>query len=155
MEGKPSKASFFGALEQLDRPDDPRDDYEDSLDRLFAAAKSSEYMNTTTAPIPVHAAPTKPSMAPRANSDPQGLSKVKDMKREKNSSNYVQSSKSSNTAPSSMRGIKRSQTTGAIVSAKVGSLISKRKKQANSIKRVPEEQQIFKNLVFCKWSVML
>lgn len=149
MAGKSSKASFFAAIEQLDYPDDSQDEYEDSMERLFAGTNLPGIINATTSAVSGHPEPLVPITLPRANSEPQPPSKEKGTQRLCSMNDQIPS-KSSESTDVKVRGVNRSQTTGAMLGTKSGGLASKKRKRANSIKVVPEEQQIFKNLVFCE-----
>ncbi|KAJ5587675.1 uncharacterized protein N7459_003440 [Penicillium hispanicum] len=147
MAGKSSKASFFAALEQLDYLDDSQDEYEDPLEHLFAGTDLPGIINATASAVSGHPEPPMPITLPRANSEPQPSSEEKETQRLYLMKDRIPT-KSSESTDLKVRGVKRSQTTGAMLGTKSGGLASKKRKRANSIKVVPEEQQIFKNLVF-------
>lgn len=147
MSGMKSKTSFFRALEHLDYSDDSQDD-EDSLERLLAHSKPTEVLNSTAAlsnpePIALTRANTAPSSS-YTNKEP----------REEVSAHDAHPRRRLQPLESNLRTVKRSQTTGTMPSTtsaltKGGPALKKRR--TNSIiKLVPEEQRIFKELVFCE-----
>ncbi|KAJ5946499.1 hypothetical protein N7454_003338 [Penicillium verhagenii] len=140
-----SKSSFFAALERLDHLEDTDDEEENSFER-FAARKPSKI------PIPPAAAATvslsqKPPVLVRANTDPKPSSsdKPEESKAEtgiKNPRRFEQSN-----SPG-VRTLERVSTTGSMPDTRSGGPVSKKRKPNKNTKVVPEDQQIFKDLVF-------
>jgi DNA polymerase IV len=147
MSGMRSKASFFRALEDLDRSDDSQDD-DDSLEHLLARAKPAENLNSTAASSnPERVALTRANTAPSPSFTDKELREIV--------AHDAYSRRRPQPSESNLRTVKRSQTTGTMPSTtsatKRGGGPALKKKRTNSIiKLVPEEQQIFKELVFCE-----
>ncbi|KAJ5995586.1 DNA polymerase family X [Penicillium waksmanii] len=117
-----SKAAFFAALEDLDGSDD---------DRPGAAAVEV-------------ASPNPPSLI-RANTEPQSSS-------EQRSQHLTEIRRNENhtftkSPEPKVRAVKRSNTTGTMPGI-TGKGSSTKKRKADVLKSVPEEQQVFKGLVF-------
>lgn len=139
MENELSKKSFFTALEHLDDLASSSQEEEDPLERLVARSKPFHIQNRTASLEP---APPQTVPLLRANSDPQPSSA------ETNSDIIIQEVSSKRCAGlDELKGrtLQRSQTTGTMP----GPPPSK-KRRVNNMKMVPEEQQIFKELVFCE-----
>lgn len=141
-----SKTSFFAALERLDDPDDTQDE-EDSLEKLLARSKSHEISQRTSA---APSTPVEPISFRRVNTEPQPSSADSDLAI--TGVTYISPShRTGASADSNMTTLKRAQTTGTMSGTKCGGPAAK-KRRTESIKIVPPEQQIFKNLVFCETS---
>lgn len=144
MENNLSKVSFFTALEQLDNLKDSSEE-EDPLERVIASSRPFQ-IQTRTATLE----PSPPESVPllRANSDPQPSPANKEP-----SEVIVVDEESPRRNVSlderKVRTIQRSQTTGAMPGFKTGGPPPSKKRRMNSIKTVPEGQQIFTELVFC------
>jgi hypothetical protein len=147
MSGSRSKASFFRALEDLDRSDDSQDD-EDSLEHLLARAKPAEIPNSTAA-----LSNTERVTLTRANTAPSPSYTDKELQEAVFQDAHPR--RRPQPSESNLRTVKRSQTTGTMPSTtsgpKRGGGPALKKTRTNSIiKLVPEEQRIFKDLVFCE-----
>ncbi|KAJ6036316.1 hypothetical protein N7540_000595 [Penicillium herquei] len=147
MEWKaPSKRAFFEALERLDQSDDSDDGY-DFL-KTVAPLRPSTISNSTDTDFSSCSKPSLPGTLARANTDPKllsdkGLESIKDK--------GVEHKHPRRTEPSAppVRGVQRFNTTGSMPATKSGvHATKKRKSNNNKIKVVPEDQQIFKELVF-------
>lgn len=135
-----SKASFFGALENLDESDDDHLQPDDCLSfgRVLAASRRSTTTSVTTpAPIP------NEIITPVAPSNQEAPSLIR-----------------ANTAPqpSSISSHKNhchlnNRTTATMSATLNGS--STRKRKATALKTIPEAQQVFKGLVFCKSTLII
>ncbi|KAJ5714015.1 uncharacterized protein N7483_011196 [Penicillium malachiteum] len=148
MEWKaPSKRAFFEALERLDQSDDSDDGY-DFL-KTVAPLRPSTISNSTDVDFSSCPKTSLPGTLARANTDPKlfsdkRLRSIKDRAVELNHPRRTESS-----ATSEVRGVQRSNTTGSMPATKSGAPASKkRKSNSNNTKVVPEDQQIFKELVF-------
>lgn len=130
----PTKKSFFAALDRLDDSDD-QDEEDKSWESLLTSAdKELDKPNPNRVALSPECIPL-----PRANSDP--ISSC-DSKR----SSPVAFPK---TAPTNRPG-----TTGTMPTIKSGGPPQK-KRRTNSAKIIPDDQQIFKGLIFCKYSRFL
>lgn len=141
-----TKTSFFAALERLDEPDDTQDE-EDSLESLLARSrsyKSPQRVDTSTPPIQA-----EPASLRRVNTDPQPSSTDSDIRITGVSYNAHPRRPVASTDPRAMT-VRRAQTTGTMPGTKSGRGPPAKKRRVESIKTVPPEQQIFKELVFCK-----
>lgn len=139
-----SKASFFAALEELDDPDNEQPDAGLSFQNILAASRSFHDISNQAAAVEV-ASPNLPSLI-RANTEPQSSSEQRsqhltEIKRNK----HPISTKSSEPK---VRTVKRSNTTGTMPGI-TGKGPSTKKRKADALKSVPDEQQVFKGLVFC------
>ena len=146
MSGMRSKSSFFRSLELLDCSDDSADD-EDSLERLLARARPAETSNLTVA-----SSSPEPLLLTRANTAPSPSYTDKELQ-EVVVGHEAHYRRRPQPAESKLRTVKRSQTTGTMPSTvtgiKRGGPVSKKRRTNSIIKLVPEEQRIFKELVFC------
>lgn len=147
MSGMRSKASFFRALDDLDRSDDSQDD-EGSLERLLARAKPAEFLNSTAA-----LSSTERITLTRANTAPSPSYMDKEL--QEIVAHDAHPGRRPEPFESNLRTVKRSQTTGTMPSTTLGPKRREgpapKKRRTNSIiKLVPEEQRIFKELVFCE-----
>lgn len=149
MSGMRSKSSFFRSLELLDCSDDSPDD-EDSLEQLLARARAE------TSNLTVASSNAEPLTLTRANTAPSPSYTDKELQQV-----IVSHGTHHRMRPqldeSNLRTVKRSQTTGTIPSTMTGPKrgggpVSKKRRTNSIIKLVPEEQRIFKELVFCKRS---
>lgn len=153
MEEQLSKRSFFAALESLDHLDDTEDEEEEDFLKRVAARKPSEIPIPTAATISVSPGPPAPGILTRANTDPKQPptdqfetaenTGVKTPRRTEQSRRVEQS-----TDPK-VRSVQRHNTTGSMPDPKSRGPVSKKRKPNKNIKVVPEDQQIFKDLVFC------
>lgn len=147
MSGRTSKTSFFRALEHLDCSDDSQED-EDSLERLLDRATPAEIIISTAA-----APNAEPIALTRANTAPSSSYTHKEL-REEVSAHITNPQRRLPPPESNLRTVKRYQTTGTMPNTSSG--LSKegpalKKKRTNSIiKLVPEEQRIFRELIFCE-----
>jgi DNA polymerase IV len=132
MAGSHSKESFFVSLEQLDDSDDQDERYEE-WERLLYSNKYKASSKVVPAPV------AERISLPRANSDPQPSPSTHQYK----ASTLAKDSKP---VP-----LVRHQTTGNMPAIKSG---AQKKRRINSVKVIPEAQQIFKDLVFCGYSVV-
>ncbi|KAJ5279819.1 hypothetical protein N7478_005191 [Penicillium angulare] len=149
---KPSKGSFFAALEKLDQSDDSDDEY-DSLERIAALGPSN--ISKTTAPsVSDHCeAPVYPQLA-RSSADPKlsSLSSLSfnnpsaDCDIEEINRNTFETQKPRRTEQTVIPTVRRVHTLGAMAGTKNGGPASKKRKP-NNTKIVPENQQIFKDFV--------
>jgi hypothetical protein len=148
MSGQRSKTSFFRALEHLDCSDDSQDD-DDSLERLLARAKPREILNLTAASSsPQQITLTRANTAPSPSYTDKELQEVA-LAHEAHPRRRIQP------LESNLRTVKRSQTTDTMSSTtsgptRGGGPALKKRRRNSIIKLVPEEQRIFKDLVFCE-----
>lgn len=152
MEEQLSKKSFFAALEKLDHLDDTEDEEEDPLERI-TARRPLKIPIPTAATLSVSPGPPAPGILTRANTDPKPPPTdkfeleenpgVKHPKRSERSRRVEQS-----TDPK-VRSVQRHHTTGSMPDTKSRGPVSKKRRPNKNIKVVPEDQQIFKDLVFC------
>lgn len=148
MSGMRSKSSFFRSLELLDCSDDSPDD-EDSLEQLLARGRPAETSNLTVASFSA-----EPLTLTRANTVPSPSYTDKELQ-EVVVGHDDHHRRRPRPAESNLRTVKRSQTTGTMPSTttatkKGGGPVLKKRRTNSIIKLVPEEQRIFKELVFCK-----
>lgn len=143
MENNPSKKSFFTALEQLDDSNNLSDDEEDPLERLIARSRPSHIRNRTAT---LESAPPESVPLLRVNSDPQPSSTGTEII----VAEGVSPRRSAFLDQPEGRILQRSRTTGTMPGFKTGGPPPSKKRRINSIKAVPEGQQIFKALVFCE-----
>ncbi|KAJ5620549.1 hypothetical protein N7510_004533 [Penicillium lagena] len=139
-EEAPNKERFFQALDLLEHPDDDAQNEEDTrLELLISGSRGHRLSNPTTS--------RRPSLItlPRANSDPQPSSTEPEPQRMGISYEDINIS-SRLTGPKVPR-VKRSATTGSMLGTKIGGPAAK-KRRVSSVKSIPAEQQIFKDLVF-------
>ncbi|CAI7588352.1 unnamed protein product [Penicillium glandicola] len=122
-----TKKSFFTALDQLDDPDDQ--DEEDESWRSLLTFTDKE----VDKPNPNKVALSSEHIPPRSNSDPI-------------SSCDLQSKTSGPAAVSRPAPANRPRTTGTMPTIKGGG--PRKKRKTNSAKIVPDDQQIFKGLIF-------
>lgn len=149
MSGMRSKSSFFRSLELLDCSDDSPDD-EDSLEQLLARARPAETSNLTVA-----SSSAEPLTLTRANTAPSPSYTDKELQ-EVVVGHDAHHRRRPQPAESNLRTVKRSQTTTGTMPSimtgikRGGGPVSKKRRTNGIIKLVPEEQRIFKELVFCK-----
>ena len=152
MEEQLSKRSFFEALERLDHLDDTEDDEQDSLERV-AARRPPEIPIATAATVSVSPGPPALGILARANSDPKPAPTDKFELKEKTGAENPRRTEQSRSVEQStelqVRSVQRHHTTGSMPHTKSRGPVSKKRKPNKSIKVVPDDQQIFKNLVFC------
>jgi DNA polymerase IV len=138
-----SKASFFAALEDLDDSDDEQPDAGLSFQNILAASRPFHDLSDQAAAVEV--APNPPSLI-RANTEPQSSSEQRSqhLTEIQRNEHHI----STKLPEPKVRAVKRSNTTGTMpgITSK-GSSTKKRK--ADALKSVPDEQQVFKGLVFC------
>lgn len=147
MSGRSSKASFFRGLDDLDCSDDSQDD-EDSLEHLLARANPAEILNSTAASFNTHR-----NTLTRAHTVPSPSYTDKEIQEAVAQDAHPR--RRPQPPEPNLRTVKRSQTTGTMPSTtpgiKRGGGPALKKRRTNSIiKLVPEEQRIFKDLVFCE-----
>lgn len=145
-----TKTSFFAALERLDEPGDTEDE-EDSLEMRLARSrshKSPPRVNTATSPL----VSAEPASLRRVNTEPQPSSTDSDIRITGVSYNAHprRTVASVASAEPKVRTVRRAQTTGTMPGTKSGGGPAAKRRRVESIKTVPPEQQIFKELVFCK-----
>ncbi|KAJ5767086.1 uncharacterized protein N7511_004702 [Penicillium nucicola] len=130
MAGTHSKESFFESLEQLDEQDksDDQDQQDENYELLFHP-KYKESASVVPAPV------AKRISLPRAKSDPQPSPSTHQ---------YKDSTLPNDSKPAALI---RHQTTGCMPATKSGGPPLK-KRRNNNAKFIPEDQQIFKDLVF-------
>jgi DNA polymerase IV len=131
----PTKKSFFTAIDRLDDSDNQDEDDKSWGSLLTFADKEPDK------PKPNKVALSSERNPPRANSDPI-------------SSCDLQSKRSSPLAVSKPAPANRPWTTGTMPTIKSGGPPQKKRK-TNSAKIIPVDQQIFKGLIFCKYSRFL
>ena len=129
----PTKKSFFATLDRLDDPDDPDEEDERWGSSLTFADKELDKPNPKKVALSSERIPL-----PRANSDP--ISECD-----------LQSKRSSPVAVPKPALTNRPRTTGTIPTIKTGGPPQKKRK-TNNAKIIPDDQQIFKGLIFCKYS---
>ncbi|KAJ5635824.1 DNA polymerase family X [Penicillium longicatenatum] len=146
-----SKRRFFAALERLDHLDDTEDDEEGSFERV-AVLKPSGIPIPTAASVSLSPEPPALEIPARASSDPKppptdklGL---KEKTRVKNLRRTEQSRKVEPSTEPKVRSVQRGHTTGSMPDITSRGPIPKKRKPNKNIKVVPEDQQIFKHLVF-------
>lgn len=128
----PTKKSFFATLDRLDDLDDP--DEEDKSWESFLTSADKELDK----PNPKKVALSSERIALPADSDPI-------------SSCDLQSKRSSPVAVSKPAPTNHPRTTGTMPTVKNGGPPQKKRK-TNNAKIIPDDQQIFKGLIFCKYS---
>lgn len=152
MEEQQSKSSFFATLERLDHLDDTEDDEEDYLERL-TARRFSGIPISTAATVSVSPGPPAPGILTRANTDPKppptDQYEPEEMTGAKNPRMTEQSRRVKQLNDPKVRSVQRHHTTGSMPDTKSRGPVSKKRKPNKNIKVVPEDQQIFKDLVFC------
>jgi DNA polymerase IV len=133
------KDAFFKALEQLDcLTDDPEDEADIELSHIIKRSRNSDKTSSSN-----YCKDTPPFKLLRATSAPQSTS----------TSIASSSTHSKILSPGSdglQPGVKRSNTTGSLTGRSEADKQSKRRRVITP-RTVPEEQQIFKNLVFCEY----
>lgn len=140
-----SKTSFFAALERLDDPDDSQDDEVTSLENLLTRSRS----NHTPQPIvPTSSTPTEPLSLRRVNTDPQPPSTESDLQITGATRNAPR--RRTAIADGQLKPVQRAQTTGTMPDTKSRGGPAKKKRKVATLKMVPSDQQIFKELVFCE-----
>lgn len=136
---KLSKRGFFDALQRLD---DSEDEDEDSLENLLFSSRPSRNPDPSAAPVPDSPGP---SSLQRSNTEPQALPAVGCRQ-----TPHIDNSRRSFEVNEPRIGvIRRAQTTGTMPLTKAGGPPVKKRKTDN-FKLLPENQQIFKGLSFCK-----
>ena len=152
-----SKTSFFAALERLDHLDDTDDEGDElSAGHVFNPIPMTPKALPALSPVVSTTKSSTPASLARAHSDPQSSAcyersqGLEPLKHVKGNDRRVISRQSNPAKPSS---VQRSYTTGSMPGTKAAGPASKKRK-VNSVKVVPEDKQIFKNLVFCEciWS---
>ena len=131
----PTKKSFFAAIDQLDDDSENQNEEDKSWGSLLTFADKEP-----DRPKPNKALSSERN-PPRANSDPI-------------SSCDLQSNRSSPFAISKPAPANRPRTTGTMPTITSGGPPQK-KRRTNSAKIIPDDQQIFKGLIFCKCSRFL
>lgn len=126
----PTKKSFFAALDRLDDSDD-QDEEDKRWGSLFYADKELDKPNPNKVALSLERIPF-----PGANSDPI--------------SSCDQSKRSSPVAVPKPTPAKRPRTTGTMPTIKSG-WPPQKKRKTNSAKIIPDDQQIFKGLIFCEY----
>lgn len=139
-----SKKGFFDALQRLDDFDVSQDEDDDSLEKLLISSRPSRASDSTAARI---SASPRPISLRRSNTEPQpspadGSRQVFGVADKGNIRRTPQA-----TEPK-VRTVKRAQTTGTMPVIKTGGHSAKKRK-TETLKLVPENQQIFKGLSFC------
>lgn len=129
----PTKKSFFATLDRLDDSDDQDEEDERWASLLTFADKELDKSNPKKVALSSELIPL-----PRANSDPI-------------SSCDLQSKRSSPVAVPKPAPTNRPSTTGTMPTIKGGGPPQKKRK-TNNAKIIPDDQQIFKGLIFCKYS---
>ncbi|KAF3385372.1 DNA polymerase lambda [Penicillium rolfsii] len=145
MLGRRSKASFFRALEDLDCSDDSQED-ENSLEHLLARVKPTEtILSTAASHNREHITLTRANTAPSPSYTDKELQEavVQDDHPRRRQQPFEPD----------LRTVKRSQTTGTMPSTTLGPKrgggpAPKKRRTDSIVKLVPEEQRIFKELVF-------
>ncbi|KAJ5218519.1 DNA polymerase family X [Penicillium cinerascens] len=143
MTNRFSKKGFFDALQKLDDFDDFQDEDDDSIEKLLISSRPSRASDSTAARI---SASTRPISLRRSITEPQpspagGSRQVFGVADKGNIRRTVQATESK------VRTVKRAQTTGTMPVLKTGGHPAKKRK-TESLKLVPENQQIFKGLSF-------
>ncbi|KAJ5939649.1 hypothetical protein N7466_002783 [Penicillium verhagenii] len=140
-----SKSSFFAALERLDHLEDTDDEEEDSFER-FAARKPSKIPIPTAAAATVSLSPEPPVLV-RANTDPKPSS-ANNPEKSKEETGIKNPHRVEQSNSLGVRALERVSTTGSMPDTKSGGPVSKKRKPNKNTKVVPEDQQIFRDLVF-------
>ncbi|KAJ6006224.1 hypothetical protein N7451_004168 [Penicillium sp. IBT 35674x] len=152
MEEQLSKKSFFAALERLDHLDDTEDDEEEEPLERVAVRRPSEIPISTAATVSVSPGPPAPGILTRANTDPKPPPTDNFETEETTGANAPrraeQSRRFEQSTEPNVRSVQRHHTTGSMPDTKSRSPISKKRKPNKNIKVVPEDQKIFKDLVF-------
>lgn len=138
-----TKASFFAALERLDEPDDTQGE-EDSLEKVLARSRPQKYPRRVDTSTPVT---KEPASLRRVNTEPSSTGS--DI-RVTGVSHKVHLRRTVASVDPKVTTVRRAQTTGTMPGTKGGGKPPAKKRRTESIKTVPPEQQIFKELVFCK-----
>ncbi|KAJ5832246.1 hypothetical protein N7474_000557 [Penicillium riverlandense] len=134
----PNKKHFFQALDLLESPDKDAQNEEDArLELLISGSRGHSLSKSTASRRP------NPVKLPRANSDPQPSSTDQELPRIGISHENISSRPTDPKVPR----VKRSATTGTMSGTKIGGPAAK-KRRVSSVKSIPAEQQIFKDLVF-------
>lgn len=128
-----TKKSFFATLDRLDDSDDQDEDDESWGSLLTFEDKELDKPNPEKVALSSERIPL-----PRANSDPI-------------SSCDIQSKRSTPVAVTKPASTNRPRTTGTMPTIKSGGPPQKKRK-TNNAKIIPDDQQIFSGLIFCKYS---
>lgn len=144
-----SKTSFFAALERLDDPDDPDDSQDEEEDPLESLLAKSRRHRTSQRTITTTSVSAEPASLRRVNTEPQPSSTDSDLRITGVTHDTHPRRVVASTDPK-VRTVRRAQTTGTMPRTKSGGGPAVKKRRIESIKLVPPEQQIFKELVFCK-----
>lgn len=145
-----SKANFFAALEDLDDSDDGQPDAGLSFQSILAASRPFRDISNQAAAVEV-ASPNPPSLI-RANTEPQSSSEQRSQhltEIQRNEHHIFTKS-----PEPKVRAVKRSNTTGTMPGI-TGNGPSTKKRKADALKSIPDEQQLFKGLVFCMKPMLL
>ncbi|KAJ5527587.1 hypothetical protein N7513_011746 [Penicillium frequentans] len=152
MEEQLSKRSFFAALESLDHLDDTEDEEEVDFLKRVAARRPSGIPIPTAASVSVSPGPPAPGILTRANTDPKppptDQFEIEETTGAKASGRTEQSRRVEQSNDPKVRSVQRHNTTGSMPDTKSRGPVSKKRKPNKNIKVVPEDQQIFKDLVF-------
>ncbi|KAJ5091854.1 hypothetical protein NUU61_006724 [Penicillium alfredii] len=131
----PSKKQFFTDIERLDDVEDSQNE-DNHLEQLIIGSRSQRNPVVVASPV----SNSGPVALPRANPDPQPSSDTSGVPRE------VHGRRSTGLTDPKMT-VKRSQTTGGMAGTKNGGPAPK-KRRTNNIQTIPEDQKIFRDLVF-------
>ncbi|KAJ5107447.1 hypothetical protein N7456_004122 [Penicillium angulare] len=147
---KPSKGSFFAALERLDQSDDSEDE-ENSLERIAALGPSKISKPTAPSVSGHYESPVYPQLV-RASTDPKPSSLSSkhpstDYDLEETDRDTFETRNSRRTEQPVIPIVRRAHTFGGMAGTKNGGPASKKRKP-NNTKIIPENQQIFKEFVF-------
>lgn len=148
MEWKaPSKRNFFEGLDRLDESDDS-DDGGDSLEQL-AALRPLKVTNPAASKVSVLPEP-QPGILARARTEPELSASQKQLKpAEVKKVETKHPRRTEQPSAVKVNPVQRFHTTGSMPGTKTAGPTSKKRKASN-VKIVSEDQQIFKELVFCK-----
>ncbi|KAJ6145088.1 hypothetical protein N7470_008983 [Penicillium chermesinum] len=147
-----TKKSFFTALEHLDHSDDTDDEDDLSRQLLITSSRDSKKSITPTLPDLVASKP-QPVLLARAHSDPQPSAcnqRAPSLEPLKEHSKGNRKHSTDQPVSLKLNSAHRSYSTSSMPGTKA-SPASKKRKVSNA-KVVPEGKQIFKNLVFCRYS---
>jgi len=148
MTDRLSKRGLFGALQRLDDSDGSEDGEDDSLEKLFVSSRPPRISNSTATRI--SARPRAVSLH-RSNTEPQA-SPADRQGQAFSVTNIGNPRRMAEATEPKVRTVKRANTTGTMPATKTMGPPAK-KRRTESIKLVPEDQQIFKGLVFCTLTV--